>query len=159
MGVVAIRPFVPEDLAALVDIVRRLDAYFTDDVPEKVATDLVAHEGWVLVDGDRPVGFAVVERRSPRAAEILWMAIDPDRRGDGAGTRLLGHILEGLGAAGVSVVEVKSLDRSADYAPYVSTRAFWERRGFVQIDTIDPLPGWQPGNPCGLYVAALGTTC
>jgi hypothetical protein len=28
----------------------------------------------------------------------------------------------------------------------------------VQIDRIDPMPGWQPGNPCALYVAALGTT-
>jgi Hemerythrin HHE cation binding domain len=24
-------------------------------------------------------------------------------------------------------------------------RAFWERRGFIHVDTIDPLPGWQPG--------------
>jgi hypothetical protein len=35
---------------------------------------------------------------------------------------------------------------------------FWERRGFVQIDRIDPMPGWQPGNPCALYVAALSPT-
>jgi hypothetical protein len=35
-------------------------------------------------------------------------------------------------------------------------RAFWGRRGFVQVDTIDPLPGWQPGNPSAIYIAALG---
>jgi hypothetical protein len=34
-----------------------------------------------------------------------------------------------------------------DDQPYEATRAFWERRGFVQVATIDPLPGWQPGNP------------
>jgi len=28
----------------------------------------------------------------------------------------------------------------------------------VQVDTIDPLPGWQPGNPSAIYVAALGPT-
>ena len=53
------------------------------------------------------------------------------------------------------LVEVKTLDVSAGYEPYVSTRAFWERRGFRQIDCIDPLPGWQPGNPSAIYVAAL----
>jgi len=35
---------------------------------------------------------------------------------------------------------------------------FWERAGFVQMDTIDPLPGWQPGNPAAIYVAALAIT-
>ena len=59
---------------------------------------------------------------------------------------------------GVQVVEVKTLDRSAEYAPYNSTRRFWEARGFVHIDTIDPLPGWEPGNPCAIYVAALSAT-
>jgi hypothetical protein len=58
----------------------------------------------------------------------------------------------------VVVVEVKTLDASAGYEPYVATRAFWERRGFVRIDCIDPLPGWQPGNPAAIYVAALAPT-
>lgn len=53
---------------------------------------------------------------------------------------------------------MKTLDRSAGYEPYESTRAFWERRGYVQVDRIDPMPGWQQGNPCARYVAALGTT-
>jgi hypothetical protein len=56
------------------------------------------------------------------------------------------------------VVEVKTLDRSAGNEPYQATRAFWEGRGFVQVDTIDPLPGWPPGNPAAIYVAALRPT-
>ena len=40
-----------------------------------------------------------------------------------------------------------TLDRSAGYPPYRATLAFWQHRGFVEVDTIDPLPGWQPGNP------------
>jgi hypothetical protein len=39
---------------------------------------------------------------------------------------------------------------AAGYPPYVATRAFWERSGFVQVDTIDPLPGWQPGSPAAI---------
>ena len=49
----------------------------------------------------------------------------------------------------MQIVEAKTLDPSADYAPYDATRAFWIARGFVQFDTIDPLPGWPPGNPAG----------
>jgi hypothetical protein len=40
----------------------------------------------------------------------------------------------------------------------VATRAFWEHRGFRQVDCIDPLPGWQPGNPAAIYIAAIAPT-
>ncbi len=153
-----VRSFQPEDSPAIKGIIQRLDAYFTADVPEKISHDVRAHDAWVLVEGDHIVGVSVVDRRSADVAEILWMAIDPSWRGRGAGTQLLSHVTDALTAEGVKVVEVKTLDRSSDYEPYVATRAFWEGRGFVQIDRIDPLPGWQPGNPCAIYVAAFRTT-
>jgi hypothetical protein len=67
-------------------------------------------------------------------------------------------VLDELDARGVRLVEVKTLDRSSGYKPYEATVAFWERCGFVQVDTIDPLPGWQPGNPSAIYIAALAPT-
>ena len=60
---------------------------------------------------------------------------------------LLEHVLEALAADNVTLVEAKTLDASADYEPYIATRAFWERHGFVHIDTIDPLPGWGARKP------------
>jgi GNAT superfamily N-acetyltransferase len=83
------------------------------------------------------------------------MAVAPGRRRQGLGTALLGDVLSRLSADGVRVVEVKTLDSSAGYPPYEATRAFWERNGFVHIDTIDPLPEWEPGSPAAIYVAAL----
>src|SRR6516225_3605197 len=73
----------------------------------------------------------------------------------GHGTRLLRSVLDNLAETGVSVVTVKTLDSSAGYAPYEATRAFYERNGFVYVDTIDPLPGWPPGNPAAIYAAAI----
>ena len=99
-----------------------------------------------------------VIRRPPGGAEILWIALDPGRRGQRLGTALLDRVLDELAAAGVSVGEAKTLDASADYPPYAATRAFWEHKGFVHIDTIDPLPGWAPGNSAAIYVAALRPT-
>jgi GNAT superfamily N-acetyltransferase len=85
-------------------------------------------------------------------------AIDAAQRGCGHGTRLLAHVLDDLAASGISVVEAKTLDQSSGYRPYAATRAFWERNGFIHVDTIDPLPGWQPGNPAAIYVAAVRPT-
>ena len=161
MTVLEVRRFGTGDVAAAVGIVRSLPEYFTDDVPDHVERDAASHDAWALAESADPeavAGFAIVARKSARAAEILWIAVAPDRRGRGHGTMLLGHVLDSLTTAGVSVVAAKTLDASSGYRPYEATRAFWERNGFVQIDTIDPLPGWQPGNPAAIYVAAIRPT-
>jgi len=154
----AIRRFAAADAPAVAAIVRGLPEYFTPDVPDKAARDAAAHGAWVVTDAGAVAGLAIVARKSPGGAEILWIAVEAARRGQGHGTRLLGHVLDHLAADGVSVVEVKTLDSSAGYAPYEATRAFYERNGFVHVDTIDPLPGWPPGNPAAIYVVALGKT-
>ena len=154
----AVRRLTASDLPVVTRIVRGLPDYFTSDVPGKVARDAVDHDSWVLTCSGEVAGFAVAARRSPRGAEILWMAVDAARRGHGLGTALLKHLLGELAADHVSVVEVKTLDRSAGYQPYVATLGFWANQGFVYVDTIDPLPGWQAGNPAAIYVAALRPT-
>ena len=146
------------DIQAVTAIVLGLPDYFTSDVPARIERDAAGQDSWVLTDSGDVAGFAVATRRPPGVAEILWIAVDPARRGQGLGTVLLDRVLDELAAAGVSVVEAKTLDRSAGYPPYEATRAFWEHQGFVHIDTIDPLPGWQPGNPAAIYVAALRPT-
>ena len=155
---IAVRRFAAEDAPAAIAIIRGLPDYFTDDVPAKAERDAASHQAWVLTDSGAVAGFAVVARKSPSGAEILWIAVDGARRGRGHGTMLLSHVLDHLAAAGISVVEAKTLDRSSGYRPYEATRAFWERNGFIYIDTIDPLPGWPPGNPAAIYVAALRPT-
>jgi GNAT superfamily N-acetyltransferase len=154
----AVRRLAAGDVPALAAIVSSLPDYFTEDVAGQVERDCAVHPGWVLAGAAGVTGFAVAARRSPGAAEILWIAVGPAWRGRGAGTMLLDHLLGDLAAEGVSLVEAKTLDRSAGYRPYEATRAFWERRGFVQVDMIDPLPGWEPGNPAAIYVAALRST-
>ena len=154
----AVRRFTAGDAPAVTAIIRGLPDYFTDDVPAKAEREATDHEAWVISDAGTVAGFATVSRKSPGGAEIGWMAVDAACRGHGYGTALLGHVLDHLAATGISVVEVKTLDSSSGYQPYEATRAFWERNGFVQVDTIDPLPGWEPGNPAAIYVAALRPT-
>jgi GNAT superfamily N-acetyltransferase len=153
--VVTVRRSTARDIERCIAIVQGLSDYFTDDVPEKVERDLSAHPGWVAVAAGRVVGFAVADHRSTRAAEILWIAVDDAERGHGVGSALVDQLATELADGGVEMIEVKTLDQSADYEPYVATRAFWKRHGFIQIDTIDPLPGWEPGNPAAICVAAV----
>lgn len=158
-GGVRVRPLAAADAAACTAIVGALADWFTPDVPRRVGADVGRLGGWAVTGEDGEVaGFAVVERRGGVAAEILWAAVHPDRRGGGLGTALVETVLDRLAAEGVAVVEVKTLDPSSPYEPYRATRAFWQARGFVHVDSVDPFPGWQAGNPAGVYVAALFPT-
>ena len=154
----SVRAATAQDAVTCAAIIDGLPDYFTEDVPDKVRSDLRDHGGWVIDDPGGIVGFVIVERRGIRAAEILWAAVAADHRGAGLGTRLVDHVLDELSADGVQIVEVKTLDPSADYPPYDATRAFWLARGFVQLDMIDPLPGWPPGNPAAILAVALAPT-
>ena len=154
----AVRPFQAGDVPAATVIVQGLPDYFTEDVPDQVEQDAASHQAWVITDSGTVAGFAVAARKSTAGAEILWIAVDAPRRGQGHGTRLLNNVMDDLARTGVSVVTVKTLDSSAGYAPYEATRAFYEHNGFVYVDTIDPLPGWPPGNPAAIYAAAIRLT-
>lgn len=152
------RSAVPSDAEACVEVLRRLPGYFTPDTYADARAAVGRDRAWVATELDSVVGFVIVEQRSPRGAEITFAAVSPERRAQGIGSALVVRALSQLADEGVAIVEVKTLDSSSGYEPYVATRAFWERRGFVQIDCIDPLPGWQPGNPSAIYIAALAVT-
>jgi GNAT superfamily N-acetyltransferase len=146
------------DAAACKAIAESVPDHFTPDVPDRVVADLGAHGGYVLDDDGGVVAFVVVARRGASAAELLWIAVRRDLHRRGLGSRLLTDVLGVLADDGVAVVEAKTLDASANYAPYVATRAFWATHGFVQVDTINALPGWSPGSPAAILVAALRPT-
>jgi GNAT superfamily N-acetyltransferase len=147
-----------DDASACAGIVAGLPDFFTADVADKVCRDLAAQDSWVIAEAASVAGYAVVERRGSAAAEILWAAVSAMRRNHGIGTALIEHVLDELRDGGTQVVEVKTLDPTAGYPPYAATYAFWRARGFVHVDTIDPLPGWEPGNPCAVLIAALASS-
>ena len=144
-----------DDIDACVAVLAQLPEHFTPDTHDDLRATMPGGLGRVAEDAGQVVGFILATRRYRRSAEITYAAVAPDRRRQGVGTALVHDTFAALAAEGVVAVEVKTLDASSPYPPYEATRAFWEALGFVQIDCIDPLPGWQPGNPSAIYVAAL----
>lgn len=150
-----VRPAGDSDVDACVGVLAALADHFTPDTHDDLRSRWGSSRTWVAVDGDEVVGFVSLEQRYPNGAEIPYAGVLPDRQRRGTGRLLVRRALD---EAGVPVIEVKTLDASAGYEPYVATRAFWEAMGFVQVDSIDPLPGWQPGNPSAIYVCAVRAT-
>ncbi len=153
-----IRSALPNDADDCINLLVLLPDYFTESTHDQVRRGISEHATLVAAVGGTVVGFILIERRHLRSAEISYAAVHPQYRNQGIGSRLVEAAIDDLRADGVVLVEAKTLDARAGYEPYVSTRAFWEGRGFVQIDCIDPLPGWDPGNPSAIYVRALAAT-
>ena len=150
-----IRSGAARDVDSCVAVLVALPEYFTPDTHDDLRRRFDRSRVWVAeADGD-VVGCVMLQPRYEHSAEIYYAGVLPRYQRHGIGRQLVQRLLD---EAGVPIIEVKTLDESSGYEPYVGTRAFWRAMGFVQIDCIDPLPGWQPGNPSAIYVCALRNT-
>ena len=116
--------------------------------------------GWVALDAPGTiVGFLLDARTTESTTrEVSWMAVAEAAQGRGVGSMLLERLEDAAGAAGIRALEVSTVAESAGYAPYVATRAFYHRRGFVDV-RVDPDYYWPGGDRLILRkVLAIGTT-
>ena len=151
---VEIRRATSADVDGCIAVLAALPDYFTPDTHDDLRERFERCTTYVAVDADEVVGCVLLQPQY-ESGEIYYAGVLPGLQRAGIGRRLVSALLE---ESDLAVVEVKTLDASANYEPYVATRAFWSAMGFVQIDCIDPLPGWNAGNPAAIYVCALRST-
>ena len=140
---------------ACLSIAKQLPQYFNEKGIATMSKDLREHRLYVAMDLDELTGFTAIHRKSSHVAEISWLAVKLERQHQGVGSLLIDHIANDLRAQGIRLLEVKTLSENAEYAPYEITRRFYEKRDFIHLETIDPYPEWEPGNPCAIYVRVL----
>ena len=144
---------------ACIAIAKALPDFFTAQGVSDMSRDLQKHLSYVTMSANETVGFAAINKKNKHVAEISWMAVKPERQRRGIGSALVGHLAKELSSQGVKLLEVKTLATHADLAAfertYGKTRRFYEKTGFIHLDTIDPYPAWEPGNPCAIYVKVL----
>lgn len=140
---------------ACLRLARSMDEGFTEDGLTAMAHDLRAQRTVVAEDDGEVVGFVSIAERNPNVSELGWLAVADERQGEGIGTDLLAAVYDDRRAAGIELLAVKTLADTAEDENYARTRAFYEKEGFRHVETIDPYPGWDPGNPCAIYVKPL----
>lgn len=136
-------------------LARNLEGAFNESGLEAMAEELPTERSFVAVEDDELVGFASIAEHSQEVSELSWLAVTDDQQGQGTGTRLLQEIYADRTSAGVQLLTVKTLADTVASQTYERTRRFYEKEGFLHIETIDPYPGWEPGNPCAIYVKPL----
>lgn len=136
-------------------IARNLPLYFTEDGVKNLSKDINIHQLFVAVESGFVRGFITLIEKSPYVAEISWLAVQPEHQHKGCGSALVNFVATLLKHKGAKLLEVKTLSPGTDYVPYEITRRFYEKSDFMLVEIIDPYPGWEPGNPCAVYVKIL----
>jgi len=144
-----IRKATAKDNEACLNIAKGLPEWFNEKGVVEIAKDLKNLTTYIADDGDM-LAFVCLDRKSAKVIEIKHIAVKRNSQGHGIGTTIIGYI-ETEVAPG-KIIEVKTLDESSEYEPYVKTRAFYNKNGFIKIEVVDPYPGWDKGNPCAIYV-------
>ncbi|WP_108811786.1 GNAT family N-acetyltransferase [Sphingorhabdus sp. Alg231-15] len=116
----SIRAVEPDDIPALKRII---DA--TDMFPSEMLDDMIAgyfstggsEEIWLTYNdnGAKAVAYCRPEEMTDRTWNLLLIAVDPDRQGEGIGAALMSHIEDHLAAHGqrVLIVETSGTDALA----------------------------------------------
>jgi GNAT superfamily N-acetyltransferase len=136
-----------EEIKECLRIAGGLPEWFNERGLKRIAADILNEETAVAVD-DKVLGFVTFKKVNEWVAEILWLAVRRERRGEGTGTALVKHVERWTRDSGIKMLVVKT-SAAEDYEPYAETRGFYEHLGFVEVARIDPFPDW--GEPGVIY--------
>jgi len=140
-----------EEIIECLRIAEGLPEWFNERGLKKIAVDLLKENTAVAVNGE-VLGFVIFKKLNENVAEMLWLAVRRERRGEGTGTALVRYVERWAVDNGIKILVVKT-SAAEDYEPYAETRRFYEHLGFVEVARVDPYPEW--GEPGSIYVKCL----
>lgn len=108
---------------------------------------------WAFCADGLPVGFAALSHNSPDTAELYVLGVYRAYHRQGIGTRFLDFLCPLLRSEGYRLLEVKTLDSSRASEEYDRTRGFYQKAGFLALETNREI--WGPGNPCLIMAKIL----
>ncbi len=128
--------------------------YFNDQGIKEMTDTLKKREFYGAFEGERMLGFIAFKEVNPEVIEITWIAVDPDNHNQGIGTELLNKGLQMLGKD-YKICEVKTLSEEEPDEGYRKTRKFYQKLGFIPLETINSYPGWEKNSPCQILIKPL----
>ena len=143
------------DIDQCIDLARKLPTYFSSKAFDEMASDFRSHELYIAKNNKQLLGFISINKKNEAVAEISWLAVAENHHRNGIGTILIDTAVRNLKENDYRLLEVKTLARTADYEPYLRTHSFYQKHGFLSIETISPFPGWGAENPCEIYIKII----
>ncbi len=138
-----------EKTSACLAIARDLPRFFGHASLLQMGRDLREHQVFIARDGEELLGFLTLVPEHPKVVELSWLAVKEDLQGQGIGRLLVRQVARMLKEQGLSLMKVKALSEDVTYAPFDTTRAFYEKLGFLPVEEVS---FGQPGESKNAYV-------
>ena len=106
----------------------------TAGYPEQTWRDWCSQPSWFAFDGDEPIGMVRIGRQDGKPPELISMWVAPRARGTSTATDLVGSVLDWARSEGEPGVRLRVMESNP------RARALYQRIGFVDNGTRDPLP-------------------
>jgi len=97
-------------------------------------------------DNGTPVGFFSIKETGPKTLSLHVLGVKKAYHGKGIGQALFEEVKRYAKKKGYRFFTVKTLDPSRESEEYRQTRLFYEKIGFVKLETFPTL--WGKNNPC-----------
>lgn len=118
---------------------------------ETLKEDLKNHILFGAFLDNKMIGFVTYNEHNPEVVEISWLAVTPEYRNKGIGSKLVIDSLDKIKLQ-YKICEVKTLAETHQDPGYAKTRNFYKKLGFTSLEIISPYPGWGDNNPCQIFV-------
>lgn len=124
-----------EDHGAILKIATELSGWFDNDaISRAIPTDLLFHNVLVALEEKQIVGFLAYSSIEGDVF-ISWLGVARSFQGSGIGTKLVKYLENKLFSLKINKLKVETLSETIVYEPYVKTRAFYEKLGFIKGET------------------------
>lgn len=128
-------------------IMQALPEWFSP--PEDILKKAKIHRDYpffAAMDGENAVGFLALKIHNEYTADIFNLGVLKSHHRQKLGHRLVAAALDYCAKQNFVYLTVKTLDASADYAPYDSIRSFYLKEGFLPLEVFTTF--WDEENPC-----------
>ena len=139
-----------EDIQVIALLEAHLETMYATSPPESVfALDLEGLRApdlsfWSIWQGDTAIGCGALREHSAELGEIKSMHTRADYRGNGAGARMLEHILKEAGARGYKALKLET----GSHPAFLPAQRLYLRHGFEYCDAFAP---YEP-NPFSVFM-------
>lgn len=144
-----------EKAAICLDILHALPDWFAVEESVQGYAELATEQVFfAALNGEKPVGFLSVKFHNAYTAEIYVMGVLKSSHRQGVGMALVEAAEARCREQEIRFLTVKTLDSSAHYEPYDSTRSFYRKAGFLPLEVFTTL--WDEDNPCLFLAKYIG---
>ena len=151
-----IRRLEPADIGACEQILHALPEWFgIEESNRAYIRDLETLPSYVAIVDGEVAGFLSLKHHFSTATEIHVLAVERSLHRRGVGRALVERAEAGLRAAGVALLQVKTLGPSNPDEGYRKTREFYAALGFLALE--ETTTRWGPDNPALIMVKMLGS--